>query len=127
MVYDDDIELHRRFFASMGSVEMNRVVSFFKLHDASGMPWETLAIMTKEKGMLPDWEDFFMGACKAKWKRNYIQDVVREIAGVFRWHNDPIFWERVDVMWKLAALRTGWGDDSWKSGMKKRTHIKVQS
>ena len=102
-------------------------VKIFELADTHGFPLEMSALELRERGLLPDWEDFFMGACKAKWKRRRIQRGLEEIAGVFGWLKDPVFMERAGKMWELAIMRTGWTESSWLAGRKTPMIIEVQN
>jgi hypothetical protein len=84
------------------------VIKVFKLKDESGLPFDLIALMLVEEGLLPDWEDYFMSACRAGWTTKGIMRGVEELAGPFKWNDNPVFQERVRQMLELAQRRTGW-------------------
>jgi hypothetical protein len=108
------------------TVDNKHIIPIFKLHDQSGLPWDMIALELKERGLVPDWLDFFTEACKAKWKRSTIDQATDEIAAVFGWSNDLAFKDRCDLCLEFAALRTGWTEDSWLAGRKTPVVLKVE-
>lgn len=70
---------------------MTIALKVFDMKDSHGMPFDLLGVMLKEKGMVPDWEDFCDGAICQNWSPEQIMRSAEELASPLGFWNDPEF------------------------------------
>lgn len=61
-------------------VSTKPVMAVFKFKDTYGLPFEIIALELKEKGILPDWEEFCTEAIKHNWLFDRILKEAEELA-----------------------------------------------
>jgi hypothetical protein len=85
----------------INSSEHAKKMPVFKFYDEHGLSFDIIAVMLKEKGLVPDWEDYFNNAVKANWGPVVIWNRARELAEPFKWWDD----EKWQVGAKMLFMR----------------------
>jgi alanyl-tRNA synthetase len=80
-------------------------VEVFDLSDSRGIPFDIIALTLKEKGLVPDWQDFMRKAIRQLWTPKKIWQAAEELARPLGFWEQPEFQEKLKFIFVLEMRR----------------------